>query len=617
MSDASSAVTYTSVYTNSEPWRYYGDDSAKTGPPRFIVYGYDGLPIQPVALPFPDYVPGPEHPPSPDYMPGPKHPPLPVEIPYVPDPEYPEYLAPSDDEAPLEDQPLPADDSPIAASLDYVEDFDQEDLKDDQADYPADGGDGDDEPFDDDDDDDTDDKDPVKEPLEDKEDDEEEEEHLASADPSTVPIVDHTRLRRVRKSVRPEPPMLASMKACIARHAVLPSPPLPIPSPLLPLPSPLTTSLIDTGAPLGYKAVGIRMRVLLPSTSRRTDTPETDMPPRKRACLTTLAPGFEIRESSAAGAARQLGPPESDLRRYRVEQAGYGTTDMWDEIVDTLMEIAPTTLEGVNERVTEIDTTIRQRMDEFEIHFEEAQDNRALLRARVNTLFRDRPDHCRTAMLMDREAMHAHEAWAYSVDMSSAIAAHVRILETQVAALISQTSSLQTQLTTTLGRIEILDARDPDPQEGPAEAGSSSGDADALEADEPTHVPGSPIIIAFSQTRLRRARKSVRPEPPMLTSMKACIARHAALPSPPLPIPSPLLPLPSTLTTSLIDTGAPLGYKAVGIRMRVLLPSTSRGTDTPETNMPPRKRACLTTLAPGFEIRESSAAGAARQLGPT
>nr|GEU88233.1 hypothetical protein [Tanacetum cinerariifolium] len=46
-----------------------------------------------------DYVPGPEHPPSPDYMPGPEHPPSPIEIPYVPELEYPEYLAPSDDEA--------------------------------------------------------------------------------------------------------------------------------------------------------------------------------------------------------------------------------------------------------------------------------------------------------------------------------------------------------------------------------------------------------------------------------------------------------------------------------------------------------------------------------------
>nr|GEV72561.1 hypothetical protein [Tanacetum cinerariifolium] len=314
MSDALSTVTYTPVYTDSEPWRYYGDESAEIGPLRVIIYGYDRLPIHPVAPPSPDYVPGPEHPPSPDYVPDPEHPPSPVEIPYVPKPEYPEYLAPSDDKEPLEDQPLPADASHIAASPDYVADSDpEEDPEDDQADYPADGGDGDDEPSDDDDDDDTDDEDPKEEPFE--EDDKEEEEHLAPVDSSDVPIVD-----------------------------------------------------------LGTEDYSRLGRVF------------------------------------AAGAARQPGPTESDLRRYRVEQVGYGITDTWDEIVDTLMEMAPTTLEGVNERVTELDTIVRQRMDKFEIRFEEAQDDRALLRARVNTLFRDRPDHRRTAMLMDREAMYAREA---------------------------------------------------------------------------------------------------------------------------------------------------------------------------------------------------------------
>nr|GEZ01372.1 hypothetical protein [Tanacetum cinerariifolium] len=206
------------------------------------------------------------------------------EIPYVPEPKYPEYLAPSDDEAPLEDLPLPAGASPMATSLDYMTDSDpeedpeedpekdpeedpEEDPEDDQADYPADGGDG----------------------------------------------YFYVRI-------------------------------------LL----------------LCYRATEIRMRALLPCTSRRTDIPEADMPPLKRACLTTPSLGFEIRESSAAGTTRQPGPTESDLRRCRVEQAGYGITDTWDEIVDKMMEIAPTTLEGVNERVTELNTIVRQRTNEFE-----------------------------------------------------------------------------------------------------------------------------------------------------------------------------------------------------------------------------------------------------------
>ncbi|GKE52701.1 hypothetical protein Tco_1487857 [Tanacetum coccineum] len=123
----------------------------------------------------------------PDYVPGPERPPSHVYLPYVPEPEYPEYLVPSDDEAPMEDQPLPDDASPVALSPGYVPDSDpEEDSEEEHADYPANGGDEDDEPFDDDD---TDDED--EEPFEDEGDDEEEEEHLAPADSSVIPVVDH------------------------------------------------------------------------------------------------------------------------------------------------------------------------------------------------------------------------------------------------------------------------------------------------------------------------------------------------------------------------------------------------------------------------------------------
>ncbi|GJS30788.1 hypothetical protein Tco_0491408 [Tanacetum coccineum] len=249
MSSTSSAVTYTSVYTDSELGRvFWGADEELS----------DG---------------GPEHLPSPDYVPDPEHPPLPVEVPYVPEPEYPEYLVPSDAEVPLEDQPLPIDASPTALSPGYVADFDpkedpKEDLEEDHADYPADGGDDDDEPSDDDDDDnDIDDED--EETFEDKDDDEEEE-HLALADSSAVPIVHpvpsagdtetfetdesaptprspqiripfaQTRLRRAGKSVRLELHMSPSMEARIAVYATAPAPPSPPPSPLSPWSPPLS-----------------------------------------------------------------------------------------------------------------------------------------------------------------------------------------------------------------------------------------------------------------------------------------------------------------------------------------------------------------------------------------
>ncbi|GJV52419.1 hypothetical protein Tco_1448160 [Tanacetum coccineum] len=71
MSSASSTVTYTSVDTDSEPGRAFwpaDEELSDGGSPRVIVYGYDGLPIQPVAPPSPDYIPGPEDPQAPRWM---------------------------------------------------------------------------------------------------------------------------------------------------------------------------------------------------------------------------------------------------------------------------------------------------------------------------------------------------------------------------------------------------------------------------------------------------------------------------------------------------------------------------------------------------------------------
>ncbi|GJU69943.1 hypothetical protein Tco_1256202 [Tanacetum coccineum] len=206
-------------------------------------------------------------PPSPDYVPGPEHPPSPV---YVPEPEYPEYLVPSGDEAPIEDQPLSADALPTALSSGYVADSDPDedpevDPEEDHADYPVDRWDGDDETSDDDDDDD--DKD------EEASEDEEEEEHLALANSSVVPVVNPV-------------PSVGDTKAFETNESA--------PTPRSP----------QTKGTIWYRAAGIRIRALLSCTSHRTNIPEAEMSPRKRACFTTPAPGVEVGESSAAGAVR-------------------------------------------------------------------------------------------------------------------------------------------------------------------------------------------------------------------------------------------------------------------------------------------------------------------------
>ncbi|GJZ23271.1 hypothetical protein Tco_0560730 [Tanacetum coccineum] len=79
------------------------------------------------------------------------------------------------------------------------------------------------------------------------------------------------------------------------------------------------------------------------------DIPEADLPPQKRLCLTAPAPRFEIGETST-DASRQA-------ERTTSREVVYGITDTWDELVDAIQEIAPTTLEGVNQRVIELATT--------------------------------------------------------------------------------------------------------------------------------------------------------------------------------------------------------------------------------------------------------------------
>ncbi|GJY35194.1 hypothetical protein Tco_0420572 [Tanacetum coccineum] len=79
---------------------------------------------------------------------------------YVPEPVYLEYLALSEDDIPIEYQPLPVDASPTTLSPGYIVDSTpkedpKDDPKEDPADYPADGGDKEeeDESFEDDADD--------------------------------------------------------------------------------------------------------------------------------------------------------------------------------------------------------------------------------------------------------------------------------------------------------------------------------------------------------------------------------------------------------------------------------------------------------------------------------
>ncbi|GJU16631.1 hypothetical protein Tco_1144597 [Tanacetum coccineum] len=75
-----------------------------------------------------------------------------------------------------------------------------------------------------------------------------------------------------------------------------------------------------------------------------------------------------------------------------------------------------TTLEGVNQRVIELATTVDQEDEIIYSQLDDARYDRALLRARVNRLDSDRPFHRRTALLIEEEARLSRAAWARSMD---------------------------------------------------------------------------------------------------------------------------------------------------------------------------------------------------------
>ncbi|GKG53354.1 hypothetical protein Tco_0552622, partial [Tanacetum coccineum] len=82
---------------------------------------------------------------------------------------------------------------------------------------------------------------------------------------------------------------------------------------------------------------------------------------------------------------------------------------------------APTTLEDLSQRVTDLAATLATDTHEMYVRFEIAQDDRTFLRARVNTLFRDRRYHLHTAMLLESEARYARQAWSQAIDCNKAV----------------------------------------------------------------------------------------------------------------------------------------------------------------------------------------------------
>ncbi|GJU73062.1 hypothetical protein Tco_1264467 [Tanacetum coccineum] len=278
------------------------EDDSDIGSP-----GIDGPPIMPEdpyayimaayeVPPSPDYIPGPEVPPSPDYIPGPEVPPSPD---YIPGPEVP----PSPDYIPGPEEPQsppPLDFVPepmYPESPDSVPESDPEEDDEDPEEDPADY------PADGDDDDDED----------EDEDEEEEEEHPAPA--NSVPPV-HRMTARI--SIRDEPSISLPPREEVERLLALTIPP--------------------------------------PSTTYSTITPLPQIPSPPPNTLTHI----EIPKSFflfGRGICRYV-DVLLDVRRLGIRLWQLRIQGM--HLVGAIDEIAPTIVERVNQRVTDLATIVEE-----------------------------------------------------------------------------------------------------------------------------------------------------------------------------------------------------------------------------------------------------------------
>ncbi|GJU15103.1 hypothetical protein Tco_1143069 [Tanacetum coccineum] len=220
-------------------------------------------------------------------------------------------------------------------------------------------------------------------------------------------------------------------------HPLHPSPPLPPPPSSLHLPPPVPTSLPLPSSPLLPLLASL---FIPPPVDHREDTPEAELPPCKRLCLTAFTLRYEVGESLTA-APRPAGGHVID----------YG-------FVDTL---------DAETRLQEHDTH-----DVYAV-IEDNQDRQTQLFQRVDELVEDGQFHYETARLLDQETLVSREAWAHSVGLSSAVHYELQAYKTHtqmqdfrialqeplVMTLIAHVSLLQGHLSAALGQIQELQAR--------------------------------------------------------------------------------------------------------------------------------------------------------------
>ncbi|GKE05058.1 hypothetical protein Tco_1397076, partial [Tanacetum coccineum] len=271
--------------------------------------------------------------------------------------------------------------------------------------------------------------------------------------------------------------MSPSMEARIAEYAAAPAPPSPPPSPLSPWSPPLSQIPLP---PLPPPPSSLHLPPPVPTS---LPLPSSPLPPP------TIYSSTHVHTTTwSTGDYGFIGTTDAEIRRQRAKEVGYGIRDVWVDPTEAVEEVAPTTLEGVNARVTELAAVQEQDTQDVYAVIEDTQDRQTQLFQSVDGLVEDRHFHYETARLLDREALVSREAWAHSVGLSSAVhyelqayRTHTQMQDYRIASqeslmttLIAQVSSLQGQLSAALGQIQALQARDQTHADDPEGAASTA-----------------------------------------------------------------------------------------------------------------------------------------------
>ncbi|GKE25173.1 hypothetical protein Tco_1436685, partial [Tanacetum coccineum] len=189
---------------------------------------------------------------------------------------------------------------------------------------------------------------------------------------------------------------IASIQALIdAVTAALPSPPLP----------PLPPSLY-----------------IPPPVDRRDDVLESELPPRKRLCLSTLGSRYEIEESFTVRPTEGRGidygfisTVDAKARRQGIDEVGYGIRDTWVDPAEEVPELAPMTVGEVNTRVTKLAELHEHDTQDLYALLEDAQDGRTRIsqqpiRSFRPTVYETRFQMQQAKMAVLRETGHKHQA---------------------------------------------------------------------------------------------------------------------------------------------------------------------------------------------------------------